>query len=96
MVCFNRPDHFRIFKVCPPQILIGPFLNNLSQVSHDNFSEIFWSVIFVTMDFFNPFQYPLFTPPERIRKHPNTRGSLMFSGGWKGHIDQKWVEIFKT
>ena len=49
------------------------------------------------MDFFNPFQYFLiFTPPEKIRKYPNTKGSPMLLGGWKGHIDQKWVGKFET
>ena len=71
-------------------------MNNLSQVNTDNFFEIFWSLIFVTMDFFKPFQYSFFTPPEKIRKHPTQRVSLMFLGGWNGHIDQKWVETFKT
>ena len=27
MVCLSRPYHFKIFKGCLPQILLGPFLN---------------------------------------------------------------------
>ena len=29
MVCQSRPYHFKFFKGCLPQILLGPFLNNL-------------------------------------------------------------------
>ena len=29
----QRPYHFRLFKGCPPQILLGPFLNILPQIS---------------------------------------------------------------
>ena len=43
MVCLSRPHRFKIFKghiiskfliffICFPQILLGPFLNTLSQV----------------------------------------------------------------
>ena len=32
MVCLGRPYHFKFFKGCFPQILIGPFLNNLSHM----------------------------------------------------------------
>ena len=28
MVCLNRPYQFKVFKACPPQILLGSFLNN--------------------------------------------------------------------
>ena len=30
MVCLGRPYHFKFFKSCPPQILLGPFLNTLT------------------------------------------------------------------
>ena len=33
MVCLNRPYPFKFFKGCLPQILLGPFLNTLSQMS---------------------------------------------------------------
>ena len=28
----SRPYHFKLFKGCLPQILFGPFLNNLTQI----------------------------------------------------------------
>ena len=31
MVCLGRPYHFSFFKDCLPQILLGPFWNNLTQ-----------------------------------------------------------------
>ena len=30
--CSGRPYHFQFFKVCLPQILLGPFLNSLPQI----------------------------------------------------------------
>ena len=32
MVCFGRPYHFRFFKGCHPQVLLGPFVNTLSHL----------------------------------------------------------------
>ena len=32
MVCLGGPYHFKFFKGCLPQILLGPFLNALTQV----------------------------------------------------------------
>ena len=32
MVCLNRLYHFNFFKGCLAQIILGPFLNTLSQV----------------------------------------------------------------
>ena len=32
MVCLSRPYHFKFFKGCLPQILLGPFLNTLNQI----------------------------------------------------------------
>ena len=32
MVCVGRPYHFKFFKGCLPQILLGPFLNALTQL----------------------------------------------------------------
>ena len=32
IACLSRPDHFRFFKGCPPNILLGPFLNTLSHI----------------------------------------------------------------
>ena len=34
MVWLGRPYHFKIFKGCPPQNLLGPFLNTLPHI-HD-------------------------------------------------------------
>ena len=31
-VCLSRPHHFKFFKGCLPQILLGPFLNTLSKI----------------------------------------------------------------
>ena len=33
-VCLSRPYHFKFFKGCPPQILLGPLLNTLNTLSH--------------------------------------------------------------
>ena len=33
MVCLSRPYHFKFFKDCLPQILLGPFLNTLSNIA---------------------------------------------------------------
>ena len=32
MVCLGRLYYFKYFKGCLPQILLGPFLNNLTQM----------------------------------------------------------------
>ena len=32
MVCLSRPYHFKFFKSCISQILLGPFLNTLTQI----------------------------------------------------------------
>ena len=32
MICLSRPYHFKIFKGCLPQILLGPFLNTCSHL----------------------------------------------------------------
>ena len=34
MVCLGRTYHFKFFKGCLPQILLGPFLNTLSHMVH--------------------------------------------------------------
>ena len=34
MVCLRRPYPFKLFKGCPPQILLGPLLNTSSQIIH--------------------------------------------------------------
>ena len=33
IVCLSRPYHFKFFKGCLPQILLGPFLNTLTELS---------------------------------------------------------------
>ena len=37
MVYLNRPYHFKFFKDCLPQILLGPFLNTLFQIFFPQF-----------------------------------------------------------
>ena len=32
MVSLNRPYHFKFFKGCLPQVLLGPFLNSLTHI----------------------------------------------------------------
>ena len=32
-LCLGRPYHFKFFKGCLPQILLGPFLNTLTHLS---------------------------------------------------------------
>ena len=32
MVSLNRPYHFKFFKGCLPQVLLGPFLNTLTHI----------------------------------------------------------------
>ena len=39
----SRPYHVKFFKACLPQILLGPFLNTLSQM---NFSDLTISCTF--------------------------------------------------
>ena len=34
LLCFNRPYHFKSFKGCIPQILLGPFLKTLVHIKH--------------------------------------------------------------
>ena len=51
MVCFGRPYHFKFFKGCLPEILLGPFLNDLTQLyyikgSFRDISNAFSKVIF--------------------------------------------------
>ena len=40
MVCLSRPYHFKFFKGCLPQMLLGPFLNTLIDMFSD-FPNIF-------------------------------------------------------
>ena len=37
MVYLNRPYHFKFFKDCLPQMLLGPFLNALFQIFFPQF-----------------------------------------------------------
>ena len=32
LVCLSRPYHFKVFKGCLPHIVLGPFLNTLTQL----------------------------------------------------------------
>ena len=48
MICLSIQYHFKFFKGCLPQILLGPFLNTLTQMKEsveNNFSHIFVAVI---------------------------------------------------
>ena len=41
MVCLGRPYHFKFFKACLPQVLLGPFLNTLDPyVDHKKVSLV--------------------------------------------------------
>ena len=46
--CLSRPYHFKFFKGCLQQILLGPFLNTLSQmifmISEGHVPEFMWVV----------------------------------------------------
>ena len=44
MVCWGRPCHFKFFKDCLPQILLGPFLNTLSHLIVSFFIQFVSSV----------------------------------------------------
>ena len=37
MVCLRRPYHFKLFKGCLPQILLGLFLNTLPHLYEDEY-----------------------------------------------------------
>ena len=39
MVCLDRQYHFKFFKGCLPQILLGPFLNTLTYLIK-NYKEL--------------------------------------------------------
>ena len=46
MVCLGRPYHFEFFKDYLPQILPGPFLNNLTQIPYMTYAlhnSHFWA-----------------------------------------------------
>ena len=32
MACLGRPHHYKFFKGCIPQVLLGPFLNTLTHL----------------------------------------------------------------
>ena len=36
MVCLGRPYHYKFFKDCFPEILLGPFLNTLTHLKLNN------------------------------------------------------------
>ena len=35
MICLDRPYHFKFFKGCYPQILLGPFLNTVTKIFYN-------------------------------------------------------------
>ena len=39
MVCLGRSYHFKFFKGCLPQTLLGPFLNTLNQMIFERGAE---------------------------------------------------------
>ena len=41
MICLSRPYYFKLFKVCLPQILLGPFVNNLPHIILKNYLDKF-------------------------------------------------------
>ena len=42
VVCWGRPYHFKFFKGCLPQILLGPFLNTLTQLTYFKHFGLKW------------------------------------------------------
>ena len=42
--CLGRPYHFKLFKGCLPQILLGPFSNTLTHVVALLIEEVIWTV----------------------------------------------------
>ena len=42
MVYLSRPHHFKFFKGCLPQILLGPFLNNLTHLEVQKGRKDIW------------------------------------------------------
>ena len=47
MVYLSRPYHFKFFKGCLPQILLGPFLNTLSHMIGSYHASVITSNIFI-------------------------------------------------
>ena len=47
MVYLSRPYHFKFFKGCLPQILLGPFLNTLSHMIGSYHALVITSNIFI-------------------------------------------------
>ena len=54
MVCLGRPYHFKFFKDCLPQILLGPFLNILSQMLSSKAWEMIGNENILLIQFFYP------------------------------------------
>ena len=52
MVCLGRPYHFKFFKGCLPQILLGPFLNYLTYSTGRN-----WKAFYGLNEFNQDFLY---------------------------------------
>ena len=40
VVCFNTPYHFKFFKGCLRQFLLGPVLNSLSHITFSSVTQI--------------------------------------------------------
>ena len=54
MVCLGRPYHFKFFRDCLPQILLGPFLNILSQMLSSKAGEMLGNENILLIQFFYP------------------------------------------
>ena len=56
MVCLDRPCQFKLFKGCLPQILLGPFLNNLGPNEKTYYTD---KIVITRVKLFTWFQRPL-------------------------------------
>ena len=102
MVCLGRPYHFKFFKDCLPQILLGPFLNTLTQIEKhcwDQTAETLYLkkkkhvLTKFFMDNSNAYNeqvcirvHDFFTP----RRRQKTKVFLTFSGGLEM---ENWVKL---
>ena len=48
-VCLGRPYHFKFFKGCFPEILLGPFLNTLTHLEPYQISMINSAALALTL-----------------------------------------------
>ena len=50
MVCLSRPYHFKYFKCCLPEVLLGPFLNNLTHLIQIHHVQNYDFIEFILVD----------------------------------------------